>query len=65
MEADGYYAVSTICVAIGAILLVAYIWPAAKRLQGAFRSCISGRSRYDDAHASDSGATIEMESSIG
>jgi len=33
MEVDGYYAVSSICIAIGAVLLVTYIWPAAKRLQ--------------------------------
>ncbi|KAF8313706.1 MFS general substrate transporter [Clavulina sp. PMI_390] len=33
IESDGYYTVSAICVAIGAILLVAYIWPAAQRLQ--------------------------------
>lgn len=33
IESDGYYTVSAICVAIGAILLVAYIWPAARRLQ--------------------------------
>ncbi|KAF8339901.1 acetyl-coenzyme A transporter 1-domain-containing protein [Cantharellus anzutake] len=32
-EFDGYYTVSLICVALGAILLVGYIWPKAKQLQ--------------------------------
>jgi len=33
IESDGYYTVSAICIAIGAIMLVAFIWPAARRLQ--------------------------------
>lgn len=33
IESDGYYTINTLCVAIGAILLVAFIWPAAQRLQ--------------------------------
>lgn len=36
MDRDGYYSVSLICVGIGAILLVTYIIPTARRLQGTF-----------------------------
>lgn len=32
-EVDGYYTVSLICVTIGAVLLLGYIWPKAKHLQ--------------------------------
>jgi hypothetical protein len=33
-ERDGYYSVSLLCVSIGALLLVTYIIPTARRLQG-------------------------------
>ncbi|KAF8609359.1 MFS general substrate transporter [Ceratobasidium sp. AG-I] len=32
-ERDGYYIVSCICIALGASILLFYIWPAAKKLQ--------------------------------
>lgn len=37
-DRDGYYAVSWICVVIGAALLVGYIIPTARKLQGTSRS---------------------------
>ncbi|QRV76712.1 MFS transporter, acetyl-coa transporter [Ceratobasidium sp. AG-Ba] len=33
-ERDGYYIVSWICITLGASILIFYIWPTAKRLQG-------------------------------
>lgn len=33
-ERDGYYATSSICIIIGAILLITFVQPAARRLQG-------------------------------
>ena len=35
-ERDGYYIVSCICITLGASILLFYIWPAAKKLQGGF-----------------------------
>lgn len=36
MERDGYYTTTAFCLGIGLILLVAYIIPTAKKLQGLF-----------------------------
>lgn len=36
MERDGYYYVSSICVALGIVTLIFYIIPTARRLQGWF-----------------------------
>lgn len=41
-ERDGYYIVSALCVTIGAILLVTYVTPTAKRLQGTFSLALCG-----------------------
>lgn len=38
MERDGYYIVSGICLVLGVIALVAFILPAARKLQGVFLS---------------------------
>ena len=36
MERDGYYTVSLLCVILGALLLVGYIRPTVRKLQGEF-----------------------------
>lgn len=33
-ERDGYYATSAICIALGAILLITFVQPTARKLQG-------------------------------
>ena len=36
MERDGYYITTGICLAVGLLVLVAYVIPTGKRLQGLF-----------------------------
>ena len=41
-EKDGYYTLSALCMAFGAIFLIAYIIPTARRLQGQCYPMASG-----------------------
>lgn len=36
IERDGYYVTSTICIIVGAILLLTFVQPTARKLQGEF-----------------------------
>jgi MFS transporter, PAT family, solute carrier family 33 (acetyl-CoA transportor), member 1 len=36
MERDGYYITTAICISVGLVVLVAYILPTARKLQGVF-----------------------------
>jgi Acetyl-coenzyme A transporter 1 len=36
MERDGYYITTAICISVGLVVLVAYIVPTARKLQGVF-----------------------------